>query len=347
MCEIWQDQELKFDFSENLEISGAEFEIDSINHVEDTKGNNGVEGLLKITNLRIIWYSKENPENNLSIGYNTIRTLQIDSVVSKFKGTTHSLYVTCKYRGHNYLFIFTNLVPSPRLFTSVQAVYRSYGTTRIYREVKMRGSIIKNNELVILPGEKIYSRYEGVHNATLDSFTHGILYVTNVRLVWYSSSHPGYNISLPYIQLKRIQLCDTKNHGRGLHLKSHSNSSFAAVFIFDSQDELAKVQKELSHIWRFAIKSPVLGIQKTNTKAQPSLDVLTVKQRRDQVKITSSTFESASDPFASYVVDGSHTQNDRINVTYSQDLGLAIQEVPKPYTLSQLWDIIPENTLSG
>jgi len=40
--------------------------IDSINAVEDTKGNNGERGAFSVTNLRIIWCSHANPNINLS-----------------------------------------------------------------------------------------------------------------------------------------------------------------------------------------------------------------------------------------------------------------------------------------
>ena len=46
--------------------------IDSINSVEDTKGNNGERGSLIVTNLRLIWVSHAKQRVNLSIGFNTI-----------------------------------------------------------------------------------------------------------------------------------------------------------------------------------------------------------------------------------------------------------------------------------
>jgi hypothetical protein len=45
----------------------GEVMIDSINSVEDTKGNNGERGSLAITNLRIIWQSHRHSRTNLSV----------------------------------------------------------------------------------------------------------------------------------------------------------------------------------------------------------------------------------------------------------------------------------------
>jgi hypothetical protein len=49
-----------------LKVRKGEFEIDSINSVEDTKGNNGERGCLMITNLRMIWFSSKSQRTNLS-----------------------------------------------------------------------------------------------------------------------------------------------------------------------------------------------------------------------------------------------------------------------------------------
>ena len=58
-------------------------------------------------------------------------------------------------------FIFTSLVKnSPRLFTTVQAVMRAYESTKLYRELKLRGSIMKDGEVMLLPLEQVYNKYE-------------------------------------------------------------------------------------------------------------------------------------------------------------------------------------------
>lgn len=52
---------------------------------------------------------------------------------------------------------FSDLQANPRLFITAQAVLRSYETSRLYRELKMRGAIIKDKQLILLPGEKVRS----------------------------------------------------------------------------------------------------------------------------------------------------------------------------------------------
>ena len=137
MNEIWQDREIRFDVPrDQLGCSKGEFEIDSINSVEDTKGNNGKRGFLVVTNLRVIWAQHKRPRTNLSIGFNCITSINIKTVRSKLRGNVQGLYVMTKVpkpkgppakrpRFTRFEFIFTSLVrKSPRLFTTVQAVVR-------------------------------------------------------------------------------------------------------------------------------------------------------------------------------------------------------------------------------
>lgn len=65
---VWQDREIIFDAKpQQLECRRGEVAIDSINSVEDTKGNNGERGSLIITNLRIMWIAHANTRINLSM----------------------------------------------------------------------------------------------------------------------------------------------------------------------------------------------------------------------------------------------------------------------------------------
>ncbi len=149
---IWQDREIRFDEnSKLLACRKGEKIIDSINSVEDTKGNNGERGSLIVTNLRLMWISHANMKINLSIGLNTILSINIKKAKSKLKGTTQALCVLAKFSSR-FEFMFTSLVKnSPRLFTTVQAVMRAYETSKLYRDLKLRGSVVKDGDLIVLP----------------------------------------------------------------------------------------------------------------------------------------------------------------------------------------------------
>lgn len=64
-----------------------------------------------------------------------------------------------KFHNSKFEFIFTNFVrDSPRLFATIQTVFRAYDTSRMYRDLKLRGAVISDKQLKLLPQEQIYSQ---------------------------------------------------------------------------------------------------------------------------------------------------------------------------------------------
>ena len=63
-----------------LSLMDGEQIVDSMNDIEDTKGNNGDKGSLIITNLRLIWFCDESQHINLSIGYDCVISNEIKDV---------------------------------------------------------------------------------------------------------------------------------------------------------------------------------------------------------------------------------------------------------------------------
>jgi Bardet-Biedl syndrome 5 protein len=55
-----------------LRLIPGERLVERIENVEDTKGNNGDKGVLRVTNIRLIWHANSMPRINLSIGYNAV-----------------------------------------------------------------------------------------------------------------------------------------------------------------------------------------------------------------------------------------------------------------------------------
>lgn len=109
-------------------------------------------------------------------------------VFQRLKGITEAIYIQAKYNGLRYEFVFTNLIPgNTRHFTSFTGVFkykskrtifkinivlklpnikyfRAYNSSRLYRELKLRGAILKNGRLRLLMFEKMYSIANGVWN---------------------------------------------------------------------------------------------------------------------------------------------------------------------------------------
>lgn len=56
-----------------------------------------------------------------------------------------------------------------KLFNTVNSVHRAYETTKLYRELKMRGAIIDDSlNLKLLPLEQLVEKVNGVWNLSTD-----------------------------------------------------------------------------------------------------------------------------------------------------------------------------------
>ena len=67
-----------------------------------------------------------------------------------------------------YILLCYQIPGSPRLFTSIIAVHRAYETSKLYRDLKLRGALIQNKSLNILPQEQVYDKVGGVWNLSSD-----------------------------------------------------------------------------------------------------------------------------------------------------------------------------------
>lgn len=119
-----------------------------------------------------------------------------------FHSRSSCLYILTLNRNSRFEFIFTNLAQSnARKFSSVFDVYRSYQSTLLYRELKLRSAI-----MVIWPFKVVakrasvqYSTFYGIWNLSSDEGNLGTLIATNVRVIWYADINETFNISLPQI----------------------------------------------------------------------------------------------------------------------------------------------------
>ena len=337
---VWQDRDIRFDTAlSQLAIRPGEFQIDSINSVEDTKGNNGEKGSLAITNLRLIWICHRNSRINLSIGYSAVISINIRTASSRLRGNTQALYVMTKYNNARFEFVFTNLVrQSPRLFTTVQAVYRAYDTSRLFRDLKLRGAIIKNKGLIMLPNEQLYNKVNGVWNLSSDQGNLGTFFISNVRLVWHANLAENFNVSIPYLQMKAVKLRDSK-FGPALVVECMQRcGGYILGFRVDPAEQLAAVFQEIQSLHRVFATTPIFGVEHgTEEKAAP-LEQLTVARAQDDVEIVD-TDDTSGDSYTTYLAEGAKREGDR-EVVMSNELGLAIEKLPEGFTAKSLWSVV-------
>uniref|UniRef100_T1JH94 BBSome complex member BBS5 PH domain-containing protein n=1 Tax=Strigamia maritima TaxID=126957 RepID=T1JH94_STRMM len=337
---LWQDRDIRFDVAPSeMKLRLGEKLLDTIDSVEDTKGNSGDRGKLLVTNLRLMWHSHSMSRVNLSIGWNCVQNVTTRSINSKLRGTTEALYILTKTNSTRFEFIFTNLVPgNNRLFATVASVYKAYTSTRMYRELKLRGAIIQNKQLKILPQEQIFNKVNGVWNLSSDQGNLGSFIITNIRLVWYANMNELFNISLPYLQMVTIKVRNSK-FGMALVVQSsEASGGYVLGFRIDPQEKLQDVYKEISSLFTVYSNNPNFGVEYIETKIETE-NLLMLDPVEDDVEIEST--DSKSDAYAAYFADGNH-QKDR-EAIYSEELGLAIEKPKEGFSLSNLWEVVPKN----
>jgi len=336
---LWYDREIRFDVKfDQLELRRGEVLIDSMRSIEDTKGNNGENGELQVTNLRLLWISTTNLKTNLSIGYNAVVNINIRTANSRSRGNSQALYVLTKFNGSRFEFIFTNLVrDSPRLFTTVQAVFRAYDTSKLYRELKLRGAVIAQKELIQLPEEQIFNKVSGIWNLSADQGNLGTFFFTNVRVVWHANLAENFNVSIPYVQIKTIRIRDSK-FGPALVIDTSPRSgSYVLGFRVDPAEKLAVVHKEIKALYDTYFNNPVFGVSFTVQDSAPGIQDLKVPMQQDDVEIVD-TAEASHDALAAYYADSSKMP-DR-EPEFNSSLGLAVEPLKEGVTIQQLWSVL-------
>eukprot|EP00516_Mucochytrium_quahogii_P001764 CAMPEP_0203759718 /NCGR_PEP_ID=MMETSP0098-20131031/12852_1 /ASSEMBLY_ACC=CAM_ASM_000208 /TAXON_ID=96639 /ORGANISM=" , Strain NY0313808BC1" /LENGTH=360 /DNA_ID=CAMNT_0050652871 /DNA_START=172 /DNA_END=1250 /DNA_ORIENTATION=+ len=330
---FWQDGAVKFDIGpRQFTPCQGETVIDSINAVEDTKGNNGVRGKLTITNLRLLWASHKNPRINLSIGLNCVCKCKIKAASSKLRGRSQALFVIAMTGEVRFEFIFTSLVnSSPRIYTTVLAVERAYNSSRLYRELKLRGALIKNHKLKTLPGEEIYDKVSGVWNLSSDQGNLGTFFVTNIRIVWFAKLATNFNVSIPYLRVKLLKLRDSK-FGKALVVETNAKESgYVLGFRVDPPERLASLFETLQNTLKIYQENPNFGIQVSHEEVPQSLDK--VKQPavaedlnyEDESELGSSFIASTRGDRSAYVCEEGKDDSESPVPEYNSVLGLAIQ----------------------
>ena len=354
---VWQDRDIKFDCDPALlGCTRGEEIIDSINSVEDTKGNNGMRGSLIVSNLRVIWVSHTNNRVNLSIGYDSIASVTIKKARSKLRGNTQALCVIAKFRNSRFEFIFTSLVKnSPRLFTTTQAVLKSYESSRMFRDMKLRGSIVRDNELILLPGETVTNKIGGIWNLSSDHGNLGTFYLTNIRVVWKADLAPNFNASIPYVQIRWCTFRDNTKFGKALILETFKRAGgYVLGFRIDPPEKMAQVVREIHSLHATHIKKPNFGVKFEVESEQPSLSELIIPRTEEDIEIVDDDDDVAAVAAYYMTEDGSsavgHAQGGGLanegetigvdGVSYNATWGLAVETMPKDVTLESLWRII-------
>ncbi|XP_072750114.1 BBSome complex member BBS5 isoform X2 [Anoplolepis gracilipes] len=326
---MWQDNEVRFDISHsNMQLQPGELTVDKLDMIEDIKGNTGDLGKLIVTNLRIIWHSLSLPRINLSIGYNTFVTVNTKILHMIHGGNTQALHILTSFRNCRFEFIFTNHdIKSTRHYTSVIGVYR---------EIKLRSGIIRENRLVLLPQEKVHSSIQDVWNLSVEQGNIGTFIITNIRLVWYADVNHQFNVSIPYLIIENITIRTSKFGPTLVILSTEASGGYVLGFRVNPLQQLHIIHKEVSILLSEFRKFPIFGVEYTFEHQAPSQEDISVEHFTE----IQDNQSEISNVFGYYFSEGNTGQR---KPSFSIHLGLAAEEPRESSTLQNLWDLIPSN----
>lgn len=76
----------------------------------------------------------------------------------------------------------------------------------MFRDLRVRSQVVKENNLVLLEDESVFLREQGVWNVGIEKGNVGSMYLTNVRIVWFREMSTNLNVSIPWIQIEKINI---------------------------------------------------------------------------------------------------------------------------------------------
>ncbi|CAF4880895.1 unnamed protein product [Pieris macdunnoughi] len=334
---VWEDREVLFDLPfEYLKLRSGEKIFDRIEPIEDTKGNAGVKGRMVVTNLRVIWHSLSSPRINLSIGYNCVISTSSKTISSGLRGSTQAFYCLAAYRNNKYEFVFTNLSPNCiRHYTTVTAVYKAYAGSRLYRDLRLRGAILQNKQLHVLPLEQICLKETGLWNLSSESGNLGTMIISNVRIVWYADINEAFNVSLPYITIESISIRDSKfGNALVVHVRPTSGG-YVLGFRADPQERLSSLLSELQMLHQAYTEKPIFGVETNWNQDDPmptSDDIEELEEIGEPRGEMGPTLYLASQLAL-------HKEESDAQPVYSPYLGLAIEPLREGITLKSLFEV--------
>jgi Bardet-Biedl syndrome 5 protein len=354
--DLWQESAIRFDCRrEDLTVIPGEHIISTFGEIEDTKGNAGSPGKLIITCLRLIWLHPRKPHRiNVSIGWGTVRMLSIHAATSKLRGHLQALFINATLQATPYEFIFADLSPTPtRLYATVQAVHRSFETSRLYRDIKLRGALIRDGkQLALMPDERLSARFPAVWNIASEQGSIGTLYATTHRLVWHSDATPAFNVAVPYVRVRTLSLRAEPRYGGtvlvlGTLLKGRK---FGLGFRIDPLERLKDVHAAVRALALASRNAPDFGVRFSRDGGDPAAVGFerVVAQSDRHIDLLDAHFAGSAlvddgtervrrrDVLSGYAVA---SKGEAQPTVFSEDLELAIEALPTGYTIPQLWQI--------
>ncbi|KAJ8911097.1 hypothetical protein NQ315_003359, partial [Exocentrus adspersus] len=213
--------------------------------------------------------------------------------------------------------------------------FRAYNSSKLYRELRLRGAVVHNKQLKMLSLEQVFSTVLGVWNLSSDQGSLGTFIVTNVRFVWFADMNETFNVSLPYLHINGISIRDSKFGTALVVVTSEISGSYVLGFKVDPEERMRLLYKELSSLHTVYTQKPLFGIEYNWSSSKTDLE-----QNNNLVEdyeVIEEPKGEMSNTIAAYLAEEGHKS--RLPV-FSTELGLAMESIKEGYSLQKLWEVI-------
>lgn len=263
--------------------------------------------------------------------------MNVQTVVLKLPGTTQALHIMCVANNIRYEFIFTNLGTSTQNFSPIFDILRSYQSTFYYRDMRLRSAIITKGRLNLLKHEEVINEVTGVWNLSSDQGNLGTLMTTNVRMVWFAEVNESFNMSLPYLQIRSIELRNSK-YGMALVVTcKERGGGYILGFRIDPQERLMGIFQEITSLHTVYTDSPIFGVAYEQKKKRTGKQAQSPEGEIEE--LDENQLRNINHHFSAYVVDRSDHKDKPVPV-YSVELGFAVEKPRNGLKLRDLFQVI-------
>lgn len=259
--QLWQDRRIRWDQRRNrLSVRPGESVVQKWDHIEDTKGDNGL-GALILSNLRILWIAAHQPKMNLSIGLGTILYVHVNMVDSPTFGRVRSSYVMAQLDNTHFEFIFTSRSDIAfTLFSALDNALRRYRATRLFRDLLIRVPfLVKGDTATIYYGETLLRTIPQCDNLTVEEKFMGTMFVTDRRVIWISKRNSRVNISIPYHQFRGIGTRGTPFELMLVIATLSPADGYTLGFKYSSREVLCSTYNLLAKLYTHQSRTPFYG----------------------------------------------------------------------------------------
>lgn len=198
--------------------------------------------------------------------------------------------------------------------------------------------IVQDGDLILLPKEQVFNKYTGVWNLSSEQGNLGSFYITNVRIVWFANLAEGFNVSLPWTQVKNIKVKESK-FGTALVLET---SEFSGNYILGFKlDNLDDVYQEITALYKVYTSNPVFGVECALEEVNHDIEKVTIPKVEDEFEEADHDQTGPNMTSAQYYMTaGSLEKKKNAEIIFSEEIGLAVEKPPEGLTLEKLWKIM-------